>query len=167
MIKVRIKLLTKTACIPMYMTDGASGADLQADIAISPTDISEERMEMLLNRGVDGNSRLIIPAFGRAYVPCGFAVAIPRGYEMQIRSRSGLAINHGIHVLNSPGTIDSDYRGEVGVILANATSGPFVVKHGDRIAQAVIARAPEASYLLTDDLFATERGAGGLGSTGV
>ena len=97
----------------------------------------------------------------------GFALAIPEGYEVQVRPRSGLALKHGITCLNTPGTIDSDYRGEVKVILANLGSAPFVVARGDRIAQLVPAAVTRATLREVDALGATERGAGGFGSTGV
>ena len=102
----------------------------------------------------------------RRAVATGFAIAIPHGYEVQVRPRSGLALKHGITCLNTPGTIDSDYRGEVKVILANLGSEPFEVRRGERIAQLVPAPVLQADFAEVDDLEATERGAGGFGSTG-
>ncbi len=102
----------------------------------------------------------------RHAVATGFAIAIPDGYEVQVRPRSGLALKHGITCLNTPGTIDSDYRGEVKVILANLGSEPFEIVRGERIAQLVPAPVQRASFSEVDDLDATERGAGGFGSTG-
>jgi dUTP pyrophosphatase len=110
---------------------------------------------------------LVIPVLGRAKVPTGLALAIPEGYEGQVRPRSGLAVRHGITVLNSPGTIDSDYRGELEIILINLGAGPFTVENGDRIAQLVI--APVSRLPLTEErtLPETKRGGGGFGSTGI
>ena len=99
-------------------------------------------------------------------VPTGVFIELPVGYEAQVRPRSGLALKHALTVLNSPGTIDSGYRGEVGVIMLNAGKGPYTVKHGDRIAQMVISRLPEVDMVFTDSLSDTTRGAGGFGSTG-
>ncbi len=103
---------------------------------------------------------------GRALVPCGFAMALPHGYEAQIRPRSGLALKHGVTVLNSPGTIDSDYRGEVKVLLINHGEAPFEIEAGMRIAQMVIAEVAMAGVELVSALPDSERGAGGFGSTG-
>jgi dUTP pyrophosphatase len=103
----------------------------------------------------------------RHAVATGFAMAIPEGYEVQVRPRSGLALKHGITCLNTPGTIDSDYRGEVKVILANLGSDPFPIRRGDRIAQLVPAPVQKAAFTLVDSLDETTRGAGGFGSTGV
>jgi dUTP pyrophosphatase len=108
-----------------------------------------------------------IPAGRVVLVPTGLALAIPVGFEGQVRARSGLALKHGIAVLNGPGTIDSDYRGPLGVILANLGSAPFVVDDGDRIAQIVFARVPRVELEEVSELPATERGEGGFGHTGV
>lgn len=133
--------------LPAYATAGAAGFDLRAAL---PT----------------GDSLRLDPG-QRALVSIGFAVAVPAGWELQIRPRSGLAVKHGVTVLNSPGTIDSDYRGPVGVCLVNLGAEPFVIAHGDRIAQGVVARAPQAALVEVDSLDETARGAGGFGSTGV
>lgn len=103
----------------------------------------------------------------RTLIPAGISVAVPHGYEWQIRPRSGLALKHGITVLNSPGTIDSDYRGPVGVILINLGSDDFSVSRGDRIAQAVLAKVEPVTLELVNDLDETERGEGGFGHTGI
>ena len=103
----------------------------------------------------------------RKLIPTGLFIALPPGVEAQVRPRSGLALKHGLTVLNSPGTIDADYRGEICVILANLSTEPFVVNDGERIAQMVIARHEQAEWELTDELSETERGAGGFGHTGV
>jgi dUTP pyrophosphatase len=136
--------------LPDYATAGAAGADLRANL------LPEDRA-----------AGLILAPGARALVPTGLRVAIPEGYEMQIRPRSGLALKHGVGLPNSPGTIDSDYRGPLGVILVNFGDRDFVVRHGDRIAQAVIAPVIQARFALVDSLDQTERGAGGFGSTGV
>lgn len=110
---------------------------------------------------------LILPPGGRHAVATGFAMAIPEGYEIQARPRSGLALKHGISLPNSPGTIDADYRGEVKVILINFSDQPFAIARGDRIAQLVVAPVQLASFVQVDSLDDTARGQGGFGSTGV
>ena len=100
-------------------------------------------------------------------IPCGFAMAVPQGYEVQVRPRSGLAWKKGITVLNTPGTIDADYRGEVKVVLINHGTEPFEIQKGERIAQLVVAEVPRVSVQVVDSLEDTDRGAGGFGSTGV
>ena len=128
--------------LPAYATDGAAGMDVVAaeDLTLAPG--------------------------ARHAVATGFAIAIPAGYEVQVRPRSGLALKHGITCLNTPGTIDSDYRGEVKVILANLGGKPFVIARGDRIAQLVPAAVQRATLTEVDSLDETARGAGGFGSTG-
>lgn len=130
--------------LPAYASAGAAGMDLQAAVADS----------------------LVLEPGGRALVPTGFALALPPGYEAQVRPRSGLALKQGVTVLNSPGTVDEDYRGEVGVILANLGASPFTVERGMRIAQMVVAPVTRVAFALVDELPATGRGAGGFGSTG-
>jgi dUTP pyrophosphatase len=131
--------------LPRLMTAGAAGMDVVAAV------------------GAEG---LLLPPGGRALVPTGLALAIPVGYEVQVRPRSGLAFKHGVTVLNAPGTIDSDYRGEVGVLLANLGGEAFTVRRGERIAQLVVAPVLAAELVLVDTLEDTERGAGGFGHTG-
>lgn len=131
---------------PRYQSGGAAGADLCA--ALPP------------------EARLELAPLGRALVPCGFSLALPEGYEAQIRPRSGLALRHGITVLNTPGTIDRDFRGEVQVLLVNLGSEPFSIGRGDRIAQIVFAPVGQASFTLKEALDETDRGTGGFGSTG-
>ena len=133
--------------IPTYATAGAAGFDLRA--------------------AVSGDGPLSLAAGERMLVPTGFACAIPHGYEMQIRPRSGLAVKHGVSVVNSPGTVDSDYRGPLMVCLINLGREPFTINRGDRIAQAVVAPAPQMALMEVDDLDATTRGESGFGSTGV
>jgi dUTP pyrophosphatase len=130
--------------LPAYMTEGAAGADVCAAI----------RDELTLLPGA------------RALVPAGFSLAVPAGYEMQVRPRSGLALRAGVTLLNTPGTIDSDYRGPVGVLLVNFGTEPYTVRRGDRIAQLVLAPVARALYDETQELEATARSVGGFGSTG-
>ena len=132
--------------LPQYETAGAAGFDLRA---------------CLPDRG-----RITLAPGQRALVPTGLRVAVAEGYEMQIRPRSGLALKHGLTLPNSPGTIDSDYRGPVGVILINHGSDPFEITHGMRIAQMVVAPVVQSSFILVNKLNATDRGRGGFGSTG-
>ncbi|MCC6984593.1 MAG: dUTP diphosphatase [Bauldia sp.] len=133
--------------LPSYKTEGAAGLDLSAAVA--------------------ADQPLELPAGGRALVPTGLILAIPPGFEGQVRPRSGLALDHGVTVLNSPGTIDADYRGEVQVLLINHGEAPFRVSRGMRIAQLVIAPVARAEVRLTETLESTQRGSGGFGSTGV
>jgi dUTP pyrophosphatase len=109
---------------------------------------------------------VVLQPGARALVPTGFAVAVPHGYEMQVRPRSGLAVKHGLTVLNSPGTVDADYRGPVAVPLINLGQDAFTIRRGERIAQAVIAAAPQVRLAEVAELDETERGQGGFGSTG-
>lgn len=132
--------------LPCYQTAGAAGADVCANLP---------------DRG-----QVILAAGARALVPTGLRVQIPEGFEMQMRPRSGLALKHGITLPNSPGTIDSDYRGPLGVIVMNAGDADFVIKHGDRIAQLVVAPVVQARFELAEGLDETARGMGGFGSTG-
>ncbi len=112
------------------------------------------------------NEGAVLAAGVRALMPTGLQMEIPQGYEVQLRPRSGLALKHGITLLNAPGTIDSDYRGTVGVILINTSDQDFHIAHGDRIAQMVVAPVTQAGFAVSDALSATDRGAGGFGSTG-
>lgn len=130
--------------LPFYATPGSAGMDLRAAIA----------------------EPITLEPLGRKLIPTGLFVALPEGYEMQIRPRSGLAYKHGLTVLNSPGTIDADYRGEIGVLLVNLSQVPFTIERGERIAQAVVARHAVVAWNAVEELGATERGAGGFGSTG-
>lgn len=132
------------AVIPAYQSEGAAGADLCAFLS----------------------SPVTLRPLERKLLPTGISVEIPAGFEAQVRPRSGLALKHGITVLNSPGTIDSDYRGEIGVVLINLGSEPFVVESGDRIAQLVLQAVERASFAAVDKLGDTVRGTGGYGSTG-
>ncbi|HEX9947929.1 MAG TPA: dUTP diphosphatase [Allosphingosinicella sp.] len=144
MIDIEVKRLTHGEGLPLpsYASDGAAGLDVVAaeDLTLAPG--------------------------ARHAVATGFAIAIPEGYEVQVRPRSGLALKHGITCLNTPGTIDSDYRGEVKVILANLGGEPFAVRRGERIAQLVPAPVQRAAFREVGDLDSTARGTGGFGSTG-
>jgi len=131
--------------VPRYATAGAAGFDLQAAV----------------------EAELVLQPGERRLIPTGFAVAIPAGYEMQVRPRSGLAVKQGIALVNSPGTVDCDYRGQVAVCMINLGAEPFPVRRGDRIAQGVICAAPQWVLQEVETLSETARGAGGFGSTGV
>ncbi|NBW10433.1 MAG: dUTP diphosphatase [Caulobacteraceae bacterium] len=132
--------------LPAYETTGSAGMDLRA--------------------AVPADAPLTLAPGARALVPTGLKIALEHGWEAQVRPRSGLALKHGVTCLNSPGTIDSDYRGEVGVILINHGAEPFVIQRGERIAQLVIATHAQAVIAEVDSLDETARGAGGFGSTG-
>lgn len=143
---MKVQIINKSAWpLPQYATPLSAGLDLKANIT-----------EPITLRPLE-----------RAIVPTGLFMAIPAGYEAQVRPRSGLAAKKGITVLNSPGTIDADYRGEVGVILVNLSNADFVIEPGERIAQMVFARHEQVEWDETDTLDETTRGAGGFGSTGV
>jgi len=146
-VEVRIQRLphSEGLSLPAYATDGAAGADLCAAV----------------------DEEMIFEPGDRAAVPTGLVVEIPEGYEGQVRPRSGLAIKAGLTIVNAPGTIDSDYRGELKVLLVNLGSDPVSVGRGDRIAQLLIAPVTRASFIETEDLRASERGEGGFGSTGM
>ena len=144
---IRVQRLHADADLPLpsYQTAGAAGADVCASNA----------------------EPIILGAGERALIPTGLALAIPEGWEVQIRPRSGLAWKHGITLVNTPGTIDSDYRGELKVILINLSDEPFAIRRGDRSAQMVVAPAVQCGILEVDSLDSSERGAGGFGHTGV
>jgi dUTP pyrophosphatase len=150
MVDVKIKTLENfdtELALPSYETPGAAGADIRASLGSGE--------EMLLKPGE------------RALVPTGLSMEIPLGYEVQVRPRSGLSFKTGLMVVNSPGTIDSDYRGEVKIILGNWGDKDEVIKHGDRVAQVLLAPVVQANFVTTNTLTDTERGAGGFGSTGI
>ncbi len=131
--------------LPAYATEQSAGMDLRANIS----------------------EPIVLHPMERRLVPTGLYIALPKGYEAQVRPRSGLALKHGITVLNTPGTIDADYRGELGVLLINFSQEDFVIEDGERIAQMVIARHEQVSFVPVEILDETERGAGGYGHTGV
>ena len=144
MTKIRI-INRDSQQLPAYATPQSAGMDLRANI----------------------EDPITLRPLERRIVPTGLYIALPEGYEAQVRPRSGLALKHGITVLNSPGTIDSDYRGEIGVLLINLSDTPFVINAGERIAQMVVARHEQAELIEVEELDDTERGAGGYGHTGV
>lgn len=143
---MQIKIINKSAhALPSYETIASAGMDMRANI----------------------DAPIILKSLERAMIPTGLFIELPVGYEAQVRPRSGLAAKNGITCLNSPGTIDSDYRGELRVVLVNLSHDDFIVNNGDRIAQMVIAKHERAEWILSTELSETERGAGGFGSTGV
>lgn len=143
---IKIKIVNKgTQPLPEYATPQSAGVDLRANI--------DEPIEL--------------KPLSRALIPTGLHIALPEGYEAQIRPRSGLAIKKGITCLNTPGTIDADYRGDIGVILINLSAEPFIVNPGERIAQMIINKFEQAEFELVEELDETERGEGGFGHTGV
>lgn len=144
---VRIKVLEHGQGLPLptYKTVGSAGADLVAAV----------------------HQPYTLDPMARAAIPCGFCMAIEPGWEAQIRPRSGLALKHGLSMPNAPGTIDSDYRGELKVLLVNLGPEPFTIRRGDRIAQMVLNRVPQATFEIVEELDETVRGQGGFGSTGV
>lgn len=139
----------RTVGLPAYETPGSAGADIRANL------LPEDR-----------ESGFTLDPKHRAVVPTGLRVEIPQGFEMQIRPRSGLALKHGITLPNTPGTIDSDYRGPLGVALINLGAEPYVIHHGDRIAQMIVAPVIQVQFQVVETLSDTARGAGGFGSTG-
>ena len=142
---MKVQIINKSKhALPEYATEQSAGVDLRANL----------------------DAPIVLKPLQRCLVPTGLFMALPKGYEAQVRPRSGLAIKKGISVLNSPGTIDADYRGEVCVILVNLSAEEFVVEDGERIAQMVIARHEQAEWEEVDILDETERGAGGFGHTG-
>ena len=143
---ITVKVVNKSGNeLPRYSTPDSAGMDLRASLSEPVT----------------------LAPMQRALIPTGIYIALPQGYECQIRPRSGLALKHGVTVLNSPGTIDADYRGEIGVILVNLSDKPFVVNNGERICQMVVARYDRVAWEQVETLDETERGAGGFGHTGV
>src|SRR5688500_16429598 len=143
---MKISIINKSGhALPNYETIASAGMDLRANIA----------------------EPIVLTPLGRAIVKTGLFIELPIGYEAQVRPRSGLAAKKGVTVLNSPGTIDADYRGEIGVILVNLSNEPFTVENGERIAQLIIAKHERAEWLEIEALTETSRGEGGFGSTGV
>lgn len=143
---MQIKIINKSQHkLPHYETIASAGMDLRANLS----------------------EPITLKSLERTIVKTGLFIALPIGFEAQVRPRSGLALKNGIAVLNSPGTIDADYRGEIGVILVNLSAENFIIENGDRIAQLIIAKHERAEWLLTEELSDTERSGGGFGSTGV
>ena len=146
-VTVKFKRLAGSTDLPLpgYESEGSSGMDIRASV----------------------NEPVLLKPGEISLIPTGLAVSIPRGYEGQIRPRSGLALKHGIGMVNSPGTIDSDYRGEIGIIVVNWGPEPFSIRRGDRIAQLIITRVYQAHMVEVDDLDPTQRGEGGFGHSGI
>ncbi|MEO0043284.1 MAG: hypothetical protein RL329_2732 [Bacteroidota bacterium] len=146
LLKMKVKIINRSEyALPRYQTDGAAGMDLRA--------VLPDAIQLL--------------PLQRFMIPTGISIELPVGYEAQVRPRSGLAAKKGLTCLNTPGTIDSDYRGEIHVILVNVSSEPQTIEPGERVAQIVIARYERITWLETNELSATDRGAGGFGSTGL
>lgn len=143
--KVKFKKLSKNIESPQYATEQSAGMDLRAVL----------------------NEPVTLRSLERKVVMTDLSIALPRGFEAQVRPRSGLAAKHGITVLNTPGTIDADYRGNIGVILVNLSTEPFTINNGDRIAQLVVSKYERVEWVEVDDLDETSRGSGGFGSTGL
>lgn len=144
--KLKVKIVNRgSQPLPEYATPQSAGMDLRANI----------------------DEPVVLKPMERRLIPTGLHIALPEGYEAQIRPRSGLALKKGVTVLNTPGTVDSDFTGDIGVILVNLSTEDFVIEKGERIAQMIIARHEQAEFVLVDELEATERGEGGFGHTGV
>lgn len=150
--------------LPEYATEGSSGMDLRADL-------DKVDLKFIFNGGMQNSKEdgleLCINPGGRALIPTGLKIALPIGFEAHVRARSGLALKHGISLANNLGTIDPDYRGDIGVILINHGTEPFIVHQGDRIAQLVISRYEQVKLNEVESLDKTERGEGGFGHTGI
>ncbi|MBR8703793.1 Deoxyuridine 5'-triphosphate nucleotidohydrolase [Porphyromonas levii] len=143
--RIKVEVINKSGnALPQYATALSAGLDIRADI----------------------EKPFVLQPLGRIAVPTGLFMAIPQGYEAQMRPRSGLALKHGITLLNTPGTIDADYRGEIKVILANLSDTPFTIEPGERICQMVVAKHEQIEWEVVDNLDETERGVGGFGHTG-
>lgn len=143
--KIKVKIVNQSKHkLPAYSTEHSAGMDLRADL----------------------EKDMILKPMERALVPTGLYIELPPGHEAQIRPRSGLALKHGITIVNSPGTIDADYRGEIGIILANISNEEFVIKDGDRICQMIVAKHEQVEWAAVGELEKTERGKGGFGHTG-
>ena len=145
MIKIKLKKVRKNAIIPKYMTSFSAGMDIFACL----------------------DEKVILKPFQRVLIPTGIAISLPEGYEAQIRPRSGIALKYGVFPINTPGTIDADYRGEIKIILTNIGDKEFQIHHGDRIAQMIINKIEKCEFILTKELDQTHRGEGGFGSTGI
>lgn len=141
---MKVPTLTTRQPLPRYATTGSAGADLRADL----------------------DEPVTLAPLERRLIPTGLRIALPQGYEAQVRPRSGLALKHGITVLNAPGTIDADYRGEIGVVLVNLSRESFTIEPGERIAQLIVAQYVQADFTKVESLDNTERGDGGYGHTG-
>jgi dUTP pyrophosphatase len=164
-VRINVKLLREGVELPTYATEESSGIDARAYAYNYPNDLRNtyELKETTENQP-DG---FWLKVGERVLIRTGLAMAIPKGYEIQVRSRSGCALKYGIMLVNGIGTIDEDYRGEIGVILYNSSKEDFFINRGDRIAQLVLQKVPKVDLIVVDDLDETDRGEGGFGSTGV
>lgn len=162
---MKIQLIKNTNNeLPKYETIESAGCDLRAELSLINNKLL---FKSCLIQSSDNEPVLKIAPSGRALIPTGLKMALPVGYEAQVRPRSGLALKHGITVLNTPGTIDSDYRGDVGVVLINHGSDIFDVHQGDRIAQLIVNKVEQVEFEIVDALDDTARGTGGFGSTNI
>ena len=160
---MKINVVNKsTNPLPSYAKDGDAGMDVRADL-------SREVSDKFFDGAAYDEEREVIIIFsgGRCLVPTGISTSIPKGYEIQVRPRSGLALKNGVTVLNTPGTIDSGYRNEYGIILINLSDEPFEISHGDRIAQIVLNKVEEIEWNLVENLDESERGQTGFGDSGI
>ncbi len=165
---VTVKLTKKdNVQLPSYSTPRSAGVDLRAYLQIDKSDLPKFIGNgFIISVTEEGTLHVVLTPGGRILIPTGIKLAIPEGHVGDVRPRSGLALKHGITVLNADGTVDSDYRGDVGVILYNAGDRDFVIEHGDRIAQLIISPYKTGLFVEVDDLDDTVRGDGGFGSTG-
>jgi len=162
---LKVKVVNKSKfALPIYQTEGSSGVDVKCDLSrLDINKLFDAYTSLNTNQDI---KEIIIKPEGRCLLPTGLFVSIPRGYEIQVRPRSGLALKQGITVLNSPGTIDSDFTGEIGIILTNQSDKLAKIVDGDRIAQLVLTKCESIDWELVDSLDETERGDGGFGHTG-
>lgn len=149
--------------LPVYATEGSAGLDLKASFTILDNNFKGDNFEL---HDKHDEQFIILNPLGRILIPTDLYVAIPEGFELQIRSRSGNAIKSGIFILNTPGTIDSDYRGNIGLIVANFSETPFIIRNGDKLAQAILTNYEKIEWKLVDTLPETKRGEGGYGHSG-
>jgi len=165
---MKIKIVNKSSNpLPKYATDGSAGIDLQANLVNGDKILRYDANNNKHETEICNNVPIVVFPKERLLVPTGLFIELPIGYEADIRPRSGVALKNGVTVANTPGTIDSDFRGEVKILLINLSEEPFIIRHGDRIAQMVISRYEQADFEEVEILSETERGTGGFGSTGV
>ena len=165
---IEVEVLNKSKnSLPEYVTTNSAGCDLMADFSDVTSKITAFNSFTTWNKDKTVLESVTIRPGGRALIPTNLFIALPEGYEAQVRPRSGLAIKKGVTCLNTPGTIDADYRGEIGVILVNLSNEDFVIENGERIAQLIIAKHERSEWIEVTELSETSRGEGGFGSTGV
>lgn len=162
---MKIKVINNSNnSLPEYADNGSSGCDIKAALNLVNPKFLYDGAKLI--NGKEG-LKLLLPPCSRALIPSGLHVAIPEGYEIQVRPRSGLALKQGVQLTNSPGTIDASYRGDVGVIITNSGSEDFIVNDGDRIAQLILQQVPKIEWIQVETLDETDRGEGGFGHTGI